>query len=983
MACKTIEIMDPRRNAIMNNDVEELKKSLKGAGYDDSRKWLNVSLLDGRTLLQFAIKLKKPKIVNLLLKESNERTKPEMPDRHTLLTYGVIYGNVEVVRNILAYYERMGNTQLRYAVNEGDGHQGITPLMYAAAVNKDIVTELLTVDGVDVNRASKEGNTALMTAVESKEHNVVSILLDVDGVNVDAVTNKEATPLAIAVMIDDSAIIKMLLEKGANWRHRYGPLENTILMLAAIKNKIGSALALLPVFKKYEAVDATNTFGKTALYHATSSNMVRILTQSGADANLKSHIGMTPLMIALEADENIDLISALINVSRLVEKNVSGKFEYVCDTTGESVMDKATKNDTEGVVQLLETAKTDIENNKFLVDAQQQEWNNVRKYVRQGADLTSKDRQGNTVLMLAAKDDLTYYFIQEFIQNNVHATNNKKESALLIAVRNKAVKIVPILTKSLMTTPTTLTDPSILSKPLHEAIRHTQIDMIKEILGVLLSDVYNIDFQGKALFEKHGRHTILHMLANLTELRTGNSRDQLILNNDTLIEVVNVASRYNNQETKKILSDLPDNKLSQLYNASLLTTQSPKPEKKDTDKEDTDEEDTDEKETDDVPVGGGGEEEVGDSIETLKERILDLQSSISISMGMNVDQHSSDSLSGKTSDDLNTMVHTMQDFLDTVDGSFTKANNKRRSGRKAREHRIRTTLKQTRDAIRKSEELAQKHAEELAEKHAELAQKHAEELAQKHAEEAALLAEEMQRTDAKEPAQEHAEEAAFHAEEMQRTDLDKPLYTKDEASKKLAEVQQDSLVLRKELENMVQLNEELAVAASVTFHKPTVVSSPTGDIPEVIAEIERATHKIDVCVYNIKSTEIAKALLLKYNAGVSIRILTDQENAQNEQLKRLKAQSVDIKMLGISNGTGGDNQLMHHKFSVIDKKTVLLGSANYTMQAVTNNYEAIMVLRGRKIAQDYTTEFDNLWNYAKDIPDTQPASSLTHSPPSP
>ena len=52
---------------------------------------------------------------------------------------------------------------------------------------------------------------------------------------------------------------------------------------------------------------------------------------------------------------------------------------------------------------------------------------------------------------------------------------------------------------------------------------------------------------------------------------------------------------------------------------------------------------------------------------------------------------------------------------------------------------------------------------------------------------------------------------------------------------------------------------------------------------------------------------------------------------------------------------------MHHKFVVIDKKTVMMGSFNWTMQAVCGNNDVVLISNHADIVSPFVEEFEKLW----------------------
>ncbi|UZJ63204.1 phospholipase D-like domain-containing protein [Sphingobacterium sp. KU25419] len=61
------------------------------------------------------------------------------------------------------------------------------------------------------------------------------------------------------------------------------------------------------------------------------------------------------------------------------------------------------------------------------------------------------------------------------------------------------------------------------------------------------------------------------------------------------------------------------------------------------------------------------------------------------------------------------------------------------------------------------------------------------------------------------------------------------------------------------------------------------------------------------------------------------------------------------------NPKGPYKYIMHNKFCVIDLKTVIHGSYNYTNKANFNN-ESISIETSRQIAEQYASQFIKLYN---------------------
>ena len=56
---------------------------------------------------------------------------------------------------------------------------------------------------------------------------------------------------------------------------------------------------------------------------------------------------------------------------------------------------------------------------------------------------------------------------------------------------------------------------------------------------------------------------------------------------------------------------------------------------------------------------------------------------------------------------------------------------------------------------------------------------------------------------------------------------------------------------------------------------------------------------------------------------------------------------------------------LHHKFAVIDNKTVITGSFNWSPSAAHTNDETLLVIHSPQLAQHFNLEMDRLWDTAE------------------
>jgi hypothetical protein len=125
----------------------------------------------------------------------------------------------------------------------------------------------------------------------------------------------------------------------------------------------------------------------------------------------------------------------------------------------------------------------------------------------------------------------------------------------------------------------------------------------------------------------------------------------------------------------------------------------------------------------------------------------------------------------------------------------------------------------------------------------------------------------------------------------------------------------------------------------------------------IIDEFSKSNYLIWIAVAWFTDIQIINLLKRKAKEGVSIELILthDENNINNQELRALMSAGASIFIYG----TESSNDLMHNKFSIIDLKTVITGSYNYSYQA-KNNSENIVISKDENLANQYSTEFKKL-----------------------
>jgi len=140
-----------------------------------------------------------------------------------------------------------------------------------------------------------------------------------------------------------------------------------------------------------------------------------------------------------------------------------------------------------------------------------------------------------------------------------------------------------------------------------------------------------------------------------------------------------------------------------------------------------------------------------------------------------------------------------------------------------------------------------------------------------------------------------------------------------------------------------------------------VYFSPDDGVEEQILRlIQSAQKSIKFMAYSFTSDTIAQAILDQAERGVEVAGVFETEQTRSNQgteFDRLKAAGLAVRL-------DGNPRNMHHKVMIIDDRTVLTGSYNFSANAETLNDENLLVIHNPLIAGAYLDEFARVFDQA-------------------
>ena len=127
-----------------------------------------------------------------------------------------------------------------------------------------------------------------------------------------------------------------------------------------------------------------------------------------------------------------------------------------------------------------------------------------------------------------------------------------------------------------------------------------------------------------------------------------------------------------------------------------------------------------------------------------------------------------------------------------------------------------------------------------------------------------------------------------------------------------------------------------------------------GPDESLAAAIESARLSVDVAAYSLNLWSIRDALIHAYQRGVVVRMVMESDNMDNREFQQIQDAGIPIV---------GDQRegLMHNKFIVIDRSEIWTGSMNFNTNGAYQDNNNLIRLRSTRVAEDYNTEFKEMF----------------------
>jgi phosphatidylserine/phosphatidylglycerophosphate/cardiolipin synthase-like enzyme len=142
---------------------------------------------------------------------------------------------------------------------------------------------------------------------------------------------------------------------------------------------------------------------------------------------------------------------------------------------------------------------------------------------------------------------------------------------------------------------------------------------------------------------------------------------------------------------------------------------------------------------------------------------------------------------------------------------------------------------------------------------------------------------------------------------------------------------------------------------------------------EVLSDLCQARQSIKVAMYSFTLENMADGLIAAQRRGVNVQMVMESDNMNTIAVQKLVKAGIPVV------GDTSDG-LMHDKFIIVDDQVVWTGSFNATDNSLETDNNNFVRIESNPIAQDYATEFDEMYvsrEFGQDSPNETDGTAFT------
>jgi phosphatidylserine/phosphatidylglycerophosphate/cardiolipin synthase-like enzyme len=131
---------------------------------------------------------------------------------------------------------------------------------------------------------------------------------------------------------------------------------------------------------------------------------------------------------------------------------------------------------------------------------------------------------------------------------------------------------------------------------------------------------------------------------------------------------------------------------------------------------------------------------------------------------------------------------------------------------------------------------------------------------------------------------------------------------------------------------------------------------------KILPRLKQAARTIDFIAFSFTDDDLGQAVLDRAKAGVKVRGVFEKTGSETQFSEFGKMQKA-----GLDVWQDGNAYLMHHKVFIVDSKTVILGSFNFSQNAEEENDENLLIVDDVSLAQQFQAEFGRVYDQARAV----------------
>jgi len=128
-----------------------------------------------------------------------------------------------------------------------------------------------------------------------------------------------------------------------------------------------------------------------------------------------------------------------------------------------------------------------------------------------------------------------------------------------------------------------------------------------------------------------------------------------------------------------------------------------------------------------------------------------------------------------------------------------------------------------------------------------------------------------------------------------------------------------------------------------------------GVADKIVARLNQAQQSIHFLAFSFTSDAIGSAMLARAKAGVSVAGVFETTGSETQYSEYGKMRKVKLDVL-----QDGNPYVMHHKVIIIDGRTVIFGSFNFSNNADKDNDENLLIIDDPALAEAFEAEFQRV-----------------------